>query len=173
MRKSFVVEILSRRLGVTQSRIEAIAQRLADAGKLSRAEGSRRYPPDLAEPEIVALLIGAIADRGLGNVRESVELFSGLTNHSGQRFDRILTDILFGPTSVLSHVIVRQDPAGVSLTINGNHALFGADRSEATATKASIIPGNAITAIAAELHGATPEQADAVTAMSRLQSAFN
>lgn len=172
MRKSAVIEILSRRLGVTPSRIEAIAQRLADAGKLSRAEGSRRYPPDLAEPEIIGLLISTIADRGLGNVRETVELFSGLVNHSGQRFDRILTDVLYGPTSVLSHVIVRQDPAGVSLTINGSYQLFGAEKSEATATKASITPGEAITAISAELHGATPEQADAVVAIARLKNGY-
>lgn len=172
MRKSHVVEILARRLGTTPSRVDAIAQRLADAGKLSRAEGSRRYPPDLAEPEIVALLIGVIADRGLGNVRESVETFSALTTDDGQRFDRILTDILFGPTSVLSHVIVRQAPAGVSLTINGNHALFGAERSSATATKAAIVPGEAITAIAAELQEATPAQADAMVAITRFQHGY-
>lgn len=172
MRKSHVVEIISRRLGVTQSRIEAIAQRLSDAGKLSRADGSRRYPPDLAEPEIVALLIGVIADRGLGNVRESVELFSGLTNHDGHRFDRVLSDILFGPTSDLSHIIVRQEPAGISLTINGSYQLFGAERSSATATKASIVPGDAIIAIAAELHSATPEQANAVVAIARFQNGY-
>lgn len=172
MRKSNVVEILARRLGATPSRVDAIAQRLADAGKLSRAEGSRRYPPDLAEPEIVSLIIGTIADNGLGNVRETVELFSGLTNHLGQRFDRFLSDILFGPTSVLSHVIVRHAPAGVSLTINGAHMVFGEERSSATATKAAIIPGESIIAIAAELQDATPEQADAMVAITRFQNGY-
>lgn len=172
MRKSIVTEILARRLGATPSRVDAIAQRLADAGKLSRADGSRRYPPDLAEPEIVALLIAVIADNGLGNVRQSVELFSGLTNHLGQRFERALSDILFGPTSTLSHLIVRQEPAGVSLTINGAHMVFGEERSSATATKAAIIPGEAITAIAAELQDATPAQADAMVAIARLKNGY-
>jgi len=147
MRKSNVVEILARRLGATPSRIDAIAQRLADAGKLSRASGSRRYPPDLAEPEIVALFIAVIADNGLGSVRETVEQFAGMTNEKGQRLDLTLTTLLFGPPREFQHLIARQSPR--------------------------IVTGNALMSIAAELQGATPEQADALTAMSRLQSAFN
>ena len=173
MRKSNVVEILARRLGATPSRIDAIAQRLADAGKLSRASGSRRYPPDLAEPEIVALFIAVIADNGLGSVRETVEQFAGMTNEKGQRLDLTLTTLLFGPPREFQHLIARQSPAGLSMVFQRNHQQFGSAPTEYGATAARIVTGNALMSIAAELQGATPEQADALTAMSRLQSAFN
>lgn len=172
MRKSAVTEIFARRLGVTPSRVDAIAQRLADAGKLSRAEGSRRYPPDLAGPEITSLFIAVIADNGLGNVRETVELFSSLSNEKGQRLDNALAVLLFGPPQNIQHLIARQTPSGLSMIVEGSHLQFGAAPTEDGATAARIVPGNNIMSIAAELQGATPAQADAMTAITRLSNGY-
>lgn len=168
MRKSHVVEILARRLRVLPSRVHHIADRLGDAGLLTKAEGSRRYPPDLSEPEITALVIGVIADNGLGNVMTTAETFSYLPSSVGT-FGNVLQNILFGPPSDVGHLIVRNNPAGISTTIDGMHLLFGAQASEKAATKAHIIPGDAIIAISAELQGQKPQAADAHVDFIHLQ----
>ncbi|EJN04483.1 hypothetical protein [Phyllobacterium sp. YR531] len=172
MRKSSVVEILARRLGRGAGRIEAIAQRLAEAGMVSRAEGSKRYPPDLDNIEMLTIVLATLADNGLGHVRQSVETFGTLQNEHGQHFSDVLSDLLFGPPADIGHVIIRHDPAGVSAVINGNHTVFGAEAPAKTAAKASIVPGYALVAIAAELQGQPPAQAESMIELARLQRAF-
>lgn len=168
MRKSTAVEILARRLGVARSRIENLAKRMADDGLVSKTEGSRRYPPDLSEPEITYLLIGVIADNGLGNSVRTVETFSALPSPIGP-FGDVLQTLLFEPPSDVGHLIVRSQPAGISTTINGSHVVFGAEASEKAATKARIIPGDALIAIAAELQGHKAQAADAHVEFIHLQ----
>lgn len=168
MRKSTAVEILARRLGLAHSRIENLAKRMADDGLVSKTEGSRRYPPDLLEPEITALVIGVIADNGLGNVRATADAFSSLPSSEGT-FGDVLQTLLFGPPSDVGHLIVRNEPAGISTTIRGTHIVFGAEASEKAATKARIIPGDALIAIAAELQGQKPQAADAHVEFIHLQ----
>ncbi len=168
MRKSTAVEILARRLGVARSRIENLAKRMADDGLVSKAEGSRRYPPDLSEPEITSLMIGVIADNGLGNSVRTVETFSALSSPIGP-FGNVLQTLLFGPASDVGHLIVRNEPAGITTIINGTHIVFGAEASEKAATKAHIIPGDALIAIAAELQGQKVQAADAHVEFIHLQ----
>lgn len=168
MRKSAVIEILARRLRILPSRIHHIADRLGDANVVSKTSGSKRFPPDLSEPEIVALLIGVIADNGLGNSVKTVETFSSLPSPVGT-FRNVLQTLLFGPPSDVGHLIVRNEPAGISTTINGVHIVFGAEASLKAATKARIIPGDAIIAIAAELQGQKPQSADAHVEFIHLQ----
>ena len=67
MRLSEVVQILARRLDVRPGRVSGIASRLQHAGLLPITEGSRRYPPDVELPHVVALILAVAADRGLGN----------------------------------------------------------------------------------------------------------
>jgi|GEM_PF-2640424 len=168
MRKSAVIEILARRLRILPSRIHHIADRLGDADVVSKTSGSKRFPPDLSEPEIVALLIGVIADAGLGNSVRTVETFSALHSSVGT-FRNVLQTLLFGYPADIGHLIVRNEPAGASVTVNGIHTVFGAEASEKAATKARIIPGDALIAIAAELQGQKPQTADAHVEFIHLQ----
>ncbi|SDP46894.1 hypothetical protein SAMN05428967_2257 [Phyllobacterium sp. YR620] len=172
MRKSQIVEILARRLNILPSRVHHIAVRLADDGQIPKAAGSRRFPPELDEVEITRLVLATLADHGLGNVHSSVEAFSHLTSHNGLSFGDVLAEVLFGPPVDVGHVILRHDPPGVSLTINGCHHVYGTDAPVKTAAKASIVPGYALMAIAAELQGQAPSQADAMIELARLQRAF-
>lgn len=168
MRKSAVQELLARRLRIAPGRIQAISERLASAGLISNAEGSRRYPPDLSEPEIVTLVIAVIADNGLGSVKATVDTFSSLTSE-GIAFGHVLHRVLFGRPVDIAHVIVRHNPAGVSAVIDGNHAVYGAEAPEKAATNARIIPGDALIAIAAELQGQHPQQADALVELIKIR----
>ncbi|MCR5941860.1 hypothetical protein FG152_13650 [Ochrobactrum sp. XJ1] len=172
MRKSAVQELLARRLRIAPGRIQAISERLASAGLVSNAEGSRRYPPDLSEPEIVTLVLAVIADSGLGSVKATVDTFSNLTS-AGIAFGHVLQRVLFGRPVDIAHVIVRQDPAGVSAVLNGNHAVYGAEAPEKAATNARIIPGDALIAIAAELQGQNLQQADALVELIRIRRAMH
>ncbi|WP_457302148.1 hypothetical protein [Phyllobacterium sp. P5_D12] len=173
MRKSHAVEILARRLNILPSRVHHIAARLADDGQISKAEGSRRYPPELNEIEVIRLVLATLADHGLGNVHSSVEAFSHLTNQTGIRFGDVLSEVLFGPPADIGHVILRHDPPGVSLIIDGAHQVYGSEAPAKTAAKASIVPGYALMAIAAELQGHMPTQADSMIELARLRRAFN
>ncbi|TCQ80273.1 hypothetical protein EDF68_103327 [Ochrobactrum sp. BH3] len=168
MRKSAVIEILARRLRILPSRIHHIADRLGDADVVSKTSGSKRFPPDLSEPEIVALVVGVIADAGLGNSVKTVETFTALPSSAGT-FGNVLQTILFGPHADIGHLIVRNEPAGISTTINGSHFVFGAEASEKAATKARIIPGDALIAIAAELQGQQAQAADAVVELIKIR----
>lgn len=172
MRKSAVQELLARRLRIAPGRIQAISERLASAGLISNAEGSRRYPPDLSEPEIITLILAVIADNGLGSVRATVDTFSTLTSASIP-FGHVLQRVLFGRPVDIAHVIVRHDPPGVSVVIDGNHAVYGAEAPEKAATTARIIPGDALIAIAAELQGQHPQQADALVELIRIRRAIH
>ncbi|QND51526.1 hypothetical protein HB779_06135 [Phyllobacterium sp. 628] len=172
MRKSQVAEVLSRRLNIPAGRVDGLIMRLSDAGMIPKAEGARRYPPEVDEADILKMVLAVIADRGLGNVKESVEQYWQLSNEHGRRFGHLLNEILFGPPSDVGHVILRHDPVGVSLTLNGQHTVFGAEAPVKTAAKASIVPGYALTAIAAELQGHGPSQADSMIELARLRRAF-
>src|SRR5690606_9254961 len=172
LRKSRVIEILARRLQIAPGRVSAIADRLASAGLVTITAGSRRYPPVLAEPEILAIFIAVIADNGLGKVRETVDTFSALVDNKGQRLDIFLGTLFFGPPRAVQHFIARQSPPGVSIIVDGNHQIFGAEPAENAATSARLIPGAAIAAIAAELQGASLQQADAAAAIARIHNGY-
>jgi hypothetical protein len=169
MRKSQVADIVARRLGVAPSRVANLTARLADAGQLSKTTGSRRHPPDLAEHEVVNLLLAVITDTGLGDAVRNVEFFAALRGPAG-RFDAVLADLLFGPPRTVRHVIIRHKPAGASMVLDGDHTPFGLPASDGGATDVRVIPGAALAAIAAELRGLSAGQADAVAAASRIIS---
>ena len=150
MRKSSIAIILARHLGMTASRVNNLAARLADVGLVSKAEGSRRYPPDLPEPEVVRLVIAALTDTGLGDVVRNVEFFATLRGPAG-RFDAVLHDMIFGPPRQVAHHVIRHAPAGASMVVDGQHMLFGAEAPEGAAINARIVPGGAFMALAADL----------------------
>ncbi|WP_454684890.1 hypothetical protein [Ancylobacter moscoviensis] len=169
MRKSQVADIVARRLGVAPSRVANLTARLADAGLVGKTEGSRRFPPDLAEHEVVAMVLAVITDTGLGDVVRNVEFFAALRGPAG-RFDAVLADLLFGPPGTVRHVIIRHKPPGVSMVVDGDHSEFGVPAPDVGSADARVISGAAIAAIAAELRGLSVGQADAVAAASRIIS---
>jgi hypothetical protein len=84
------------------------------------------------------------------------------THHNGERFSDFLVQLLFGPPRHVAHLIVH--PSGVSVVIDGQHIEFG-QRSD---VPTRFVPGGVIMAIAAELQGASPRDADALAAITRI-----
>lgn len=165
MRLYEIVHLFARRLGIKVGRVQAIAGKLQDEGKLQKTEGSRRFPIDISEPEVVTLLSALLGESGIGTGPQAAKLFGELTTTDGQRFDLFLSALLFGRPRQVRHLMVRQSPAGVSVTVDNNHLLFGKPPSRNNASPARIVPGEAIAAIAAELQGQSPSQADALAAL--------
>lgn len=165
MRLYEVVHLFARRLGLKVGRVQAIAGKLQDDGKLQKTEGSRRYPIEVSEPEVVTLLLALLGESGIGTGPNAAKTFGDLTTPDGVRFDALLSELLFGPRRQVRHLIIRQSPAGISVTVDSTHVLFGEPPSRDSASPARIVPGEAITAIAAELQGQTPAEADALAAL--------
>lgn len=170
MRLFQAVDLLARRLDVRPSRVKHIASRLQDSGHVSRVEGSRRFPTDISEHEFVALFLAVIGESGIGTATGTVGAFSTLVSESGQRLNATLCELFFGPPRSVQHIIARQSPPGVSIIVDGHHTVFGADAVEHAAQQARIVPGPTLAAIAAELHGFSPEQADAAAAIMKIRN---
>ena len=168
MRRYEIVGLFARRLGAKPGRVQAILSKLTEAGVISGGGDSKRYPGDLTEPEIVTLFLATLGERGISTAPTAATEFAALRDHTGRRFDAMLTELLFGPPRHVDHLIVRQSPPGVSTVVNGEHLQFGAEPPESGATAARIVTGASLSAIAAELQGATPSQADAVAAIQRI-----
>ncbi|MBB4002637.1 hypothetical protein [Aurantimonas endophytica] len=167
MRKSALVEILARRLGKPFGRLDAILLALQAAGLVSREPSSRRFPADATEGDIVALTLAAICDVGATkDAAEHVGRYGAMRAAFGATFRETVGAILGGARAHVSHVIVGA--AGVSTIINGEHCVFGASPGGA----AAITSGQAVMAIAAELAGASPNDADAAVAIAELRRAI-
>lgn len=166
MRKSQVASVLARRLKMNPSRIQGLTERLTDAGLVTKADGNRKNPPNLPEAEIATMVLAALADRGLGRVVESVDEFAALTSPSGQRFGDALAATLRGDLDVSTgSVVIRLDPASVALTAGGVHERFGPEPGDA-ATKTVALPGRVLAAVALELQGRSPAEADTIIALA-------
>ena len=169
MRRYELVHIFARRLNMKVGRVQAILSKLQEAGTVSSPGESKGHPMDLAEPEITTFLIALLGERGIASGSEAAETFAPLTADDGYGFDSFLSAALFGPPLSIRFLMVRQEPAGVSVVVDGAHVLFGEPPSLSNASPARIISGEALAAIAAELRGMTPEQADAAAALDQLK----
>lgn len=165
MRRYEIVHLFSRRLSTKVGRVQAILSKLQEAGSISSAGPDRKQPVDMAEPEIVKLLLAIFGESGIGTGPTAANTFGALATIEGQRLDQFLEELLFGHPRHVRHIMVRQNPAGVSVTADSAHYLFGEPPSRGNASPARIVPGEALTAIAAELQGQTPEEADAIAAL--------
>ncbi len=76
MRKSQVCDLLARRLGLRETRLISLAQRLSDAEMLPVSRG----PPyvDLKSTEVARLMLAALCDEGLGGAARTVQRYGGL-----------------------------------------------------------------------------------------------
>jgi len=171
MRKSQAVEIVARRLRLPHGRLESIAISLADAGVIEKTSGSRRYPGHISINDVVSILLGGLVDQGIGAAPAMVRTFGTLNDAHGTTLRDVLTTILersaVTPSGAL---IVRHDPPSASLTVDGVHMVFG-EPADGTSTTATLVPPGALTAIALELSGASPEEADALLALARVSAA--
>lgn len=169
MKRYEILHVLARRLGLKPGRAQTILSRLQEASLIGGGGPAKRYPDDMAEPEIVTLLIALLAESGIATGPDAARTFSALTAPDGERFDEFVSAVLFGPPLAIRHLMVRKEPPGVSVIVEDQHILFGAPPSPTTASPARIVPGEALTAIAAELRGETPSTADALAAIQQIR----
>lgn len=161
MTKNQVGQAVARRLGCTTARIEKLLDELHGGGLIKPIEGSRRYPPDCSDTDAVSIVLAVLSDRGLERAAESTTALASRDGEYG-RFDLWLMNALFGAPCHVQHLIVGMD--GVSTVVDGRHVTFG----KPPETAAMIVPGSALMALAAELQGLRPDQADAVAAITRI-----
>ncbi|MBN8245239.1 hypothetical protein JF546_19665 [Nitratireductor aquimarinus] len=162
MNKTQFVAMLSRRLGVPVSRIDGLLERLHAAGVVTPIR-SKRHPPPIDEPDAVAILLAVLADRGLEHAADAAWQLAA-AHHNGERFSDFLGQLLFGQPRHVGHLIIHD--TGASMVVDGQHIEFG-ERSD---VPTRFIPGGMLMAIAAELQGASPRDADAIAAITRIQN---
>lgn len=172
MRKAEAAEIIARRLSLSHRRILHLVDRLAEVGLFTKTEGSRRFPPHLSDPEIVRMFLAAVTDNGLGRCVGAVRAASNLRDTFGARFEDVLFEI-FGGGEPLANIasgflLIRSEPAGVTLVTGGEHSLFGAQPPEEGAVRSLAVPGRVVAAIGLELLGHSVSDADAIVAMARV-----
>ncbi len=169
MRRYEIVELFARRLSIKVGRVQAILSRLQESDLVSSPGPAKGQPVDMAEPEIVTLLIALLGESGITSSPDTARRFGSLyTEDTGERFDLFLASLLFGQPRQVGHLLVRQSPAGVSVTVDNRHVLFGEPPCSRSASPARIVPSEAMAAIAAELQGQSPSQADAAAELSKL-----
>lgn len=162
MRLSEAVELLARRLSLRRGRVAAIANRLQHAGKLPLAE-AKRTPPELAYDEIAVLLLAVLTESGVGSAVERAQEYAAMRSSDGVRLSDAILAVIRGQAHP-GDIIIRE--GGVSATINGVHLVLGAPADDGPAR---FCTGPTLSALVAELQGATPAQADAVAAITRIR----
>lgn len=172
MIRSEAASIIVRRLGLNAGRVAALAQRVADAGLLPKANG--RDIPDLGALELARLFICATADRGLGNAARSLQEFSALQTEQGVNLLDVLEGLFAGriaATAIRSAIFQLQPAAAVLL--GEAHLKFGAAIATDGAPTHRIVHGNTLGCIALEFQGLSAEQADNAVAVNRLAAALH
>ena len=165
MTKNEVCQAVARRLGCSAARIPKLLDSLHKAGLIQPTKGSRRFPPEIDEHDTVAIVLAVLSDRGLDPAADNTRKLAALHGAEG-RFDNWLQMVLFGPPRHVQHIVVGPD--GVSVVVDGVHVVFG----QAPQTAAKIVPGTAVMALAAELQGASPRDADAIAALTNIRRAY-
>ena len=162
MIRSGALEALSRRLALNPGRAAALAQRAADSGALPKAAG--RNIPELSARDLMRLLLAVTADRGLGNAAPTVLEFEELRTDDGIALGATLESIIRGDVSPAAYahggLIFRLRPAGATLIANDVRLTFGAAVPEGRAAKSVSVPGAVLAAVALELRGYSPTEAD-------------
>jgi len=149
------------------SRLDGLLERLHRAGLVRPTKGSRRFPPECGEYDATALLIAVLADRGLDAAADNAWALAAI-DCDGQRFSDWLMDLLYGPPRHIQHLAVQHEPPAASVVFDGQHMRFGGP----VTTAGRIVPGTTLAALAAELQGATQNEADAIAALTNIRRAY-
>jgi|GEM_PF-1580524 len=170
MLKSVATSIIARRLGVAQGRAIALMQRASDDGCLPKAVGSTR--PDLGPNDLALLFIAVAADRGLGSAGASVRAYADLTTADGTTLAAVLAHIIRDTRAAQAvargSLVLHLDRPRASLVTAGQHLVFGEPEPLGQAGRHVAVPGVALAAMAIELQGASPENADALAGIARI-----
>ncbi|UPJ53334.1 hypothetical protein IVB30_19680 [Bradyrhizobium sp. 200] len=171
MLKSDACAIIARRLNLPMGRVGHLVQRASEAGLLPVARGSDR--PDLGALELARLFLAAVCDNGLGRAAATVTEFSALTTERGVSLIDILESLFAGRISAtgIRSAIFQIEPA-VCVLIGEHHLQFGGSLATGGAATHTIIQGDTLAAICAELQGLSQKQADEFVALGRLSSAL-
>jgi hypothetical protein len=169
MRKSQVVDLLARRLGVRATRLTSLVQRLAEADLLPTASGPPY--PDLTPIEIARALLVGICDEGLGAASATIAKYGGLVG-SGATLEQTLGHTLsrlesLAPASNSLEIHAADEPYAV-LTVSTADGLrtlvFGDMPAVETVDRIVNVSGAALFAIAAEIAGRSQADVDALLA---------
>jgi len=158
MRKSQVVDLLARRLGVRATRLTSLTQRLADAGLVHVSSG----PPyaDVTPTEVARILLVAVADEGLAAAPATVERYGQLRGRSST-LEAALAHALARPEALPParsglELHVGDQPYAVLTTVSADGALsnvFGDLPAVETVDRIVTVSGGALFAIAQEIGG--------------------
>lgn len=166
MKLSEAVELLARRLSLKRGRVAAIANRCQHAGLIALAE-AKKTPPDLSDDEITMLLLAVLAETGVGSAAERARDYAAMTSADGYRLRETLLSVVRGQAQP-GDFIFRE--GGAHATVNGSYNVFGRPAEDGPAR---FITGTTLSAIVAELQGATPGAADAVAAITRIHNGYS
>lgn len=151
MLKSEVCAIVARQLNRPLNRVEALVQRVSEAGLLPMARGSSR--PEMCSIELARIIICAVADNGLGNAAATVASFEALTTESGVSLSDVLDGIIRSDTDAPGDMALQLSPAAALLTVGGKQLLFGAGLQAGAAVRIVHVPGSVLQAIVREFNG--------------------
>jgi hypothetical protein len=143
MIRSEAAAIIVRRLNLNAGRVAALAQRVAEAGLLPKANG--RDVPDLGALELASLFLAAVADNGLGNAPTTVRSFEALESEGGLLFADFLESLIAGrvnPAGILSLAVQIEPEPAVSVITGATRLQFGDPA--ANAAKGVVIGGDAL-----------------------------
>jgi hypothetical protein len=178
MRKSQIVDLLSRRLGVRATRLTNLVQRLAEAGLLQITKGPPYASPTPAE--IARMVLIAICDDGLGSAPATAAKFGGLLG-PGSNLEQALGHALMRPESLAPscsslEIHTSDEPYAILTTVTADGArslVFGEMPDVESVDRTVLISGAALFAIASEIAGVSGADVDALLGAKPAASAVN
>lgn len=78
MRRYEIVHLLARRLSLKVGRVQAILSKLQEAQLIASPGPDKARPVDMAEPEIVKLLVALLGESGITSAPDAVQRFGPL-----------------------------------------------------------------------------------------------
>lgn len=151
--------MIARRLGVPKARLKSILAALHTAGAIKPESGCRRFPAEIEESDAVTIFIAVLADRQVANVAADAEALGGLAGDAGC-FRDFVNAALYGRLSV-TQIVVQHTPPAASAIASGRQFRFGPKLT----TAGRVAMRAQLAAIAAELAGMSPRDADAAAAI--------
>ena len=168
MRKSKVVDLFARRLGLRETRLTSLAQRLSDAGMLPVSSG----PPyvDLTPIEVARLMLAGLCDEGLGGAARTVQRYGGLQGRTASLVDALAHSVqrpeLIPPAFTGLEIHQSADQPYVLMTVvTGDGAttnVYGSLPEIESVDRLVNVSGAALFAIASEISGRSEEDVDAL-----------
>jgi hypothetical protein len=168
MQKSQACDIVARELNRPLSRVEALIQRVSEAGLLPVARGSAR--PALSSLEKARVLLASACDTGLGNAPHTVMAIENLTTATGVRLGDVLDGVIRGDTDPPGEAAFQLEPPAAMLQIGDTKLYFGANLNPSGAVRTIHIPGVTMQAIIKEFNG--KKNSTLIDAKSELSAAI-